>query len=671
MRSPLIMNKHSITRYYLLLAPFLFAGWTAAQDTTFYSNLKEIQISAYSNRSDLIRIPAALQILRDSLHFDHSFSLAGVLNQAPGVKIEERSPGSYRMSIRGSTLRSPFGVRNIKVYLDGFSLSDGGGNTYLQLLSPSLINKAELLKGPASSMYGAGAGGALLLSTLADHNEASVSYGTYNRLQESINLSFKLNKWDIHIFQGHQQGDGYRDQSAIRRDLLYAAENYVGNKSTFKLFQWYGDLNYETPGGLTLEQKNANPRQARPTAGKILGSVEQHAAVFNKTAMAGFGYEYMLSPDWSLDAKASGWYTDFQNPFITNYEVRIEKNLSFRPVLKYFKSTDHGNMEWTSGYEYLSQTSLIKNFGNKKGVIDTLQAASNVFGYESNLFTQFQWNHDRWQILSGVSLNQQVYKFKDRAKPDFFRKESGPVLMPRISISYSFAPASSFFVSAARGNSPPTLAEIRPSSNEYNKELLPEQGWNYELGYKTYSKAWDFTVNLYSMQLQDALVRRNDAAGVEYFVNAGGAIIHGIESFVRYHFKSWDISLGTAWQPYTFENYKQRTTDYSGLRVTGVPEHTLSSQISYRLIQPVVLGVSWYSQSNLPLNDANTAFLPKYQLLNAFAQWDINKRFHLSLSGENLLNQAYSSGPDINAAANRYYNPSPLSSIMALVKYTW
>jgi iron complex outermembrane receptor protein len=93
----------------------------------------------------LIRIPAALQVIKDTLHVDHSFSLASVFNHAPGVRLEERSPGSYRLSIRGSTLRSPFGVRNVKVYLDGFSLSDGGGNTYLQLLSLTDL-QSELLR---------------------------------------------------------------------------------------------------------------------------------------------------------------------------------------------------------------------------------------------------------------------------------------------------------------------------------------------------------------------------------------------------------------------------------------------------------------------------------------------------------------------------------------------
>ncbi|MEO5583393.1 MAG: TonB-dependent receptor, partial [Saprospiraceae bacterium] len=630
----------------------------------------EIEISAYSSRSDLIRIPAALQVLKDSLHLDQSFSFAGLLNQAPGVKIEERSPGSYRLSIRGSTLRSPFGVRNIKVYLNGFSLSDGGGNTYLQLLNPSMISKAEVIKGPASSMYGSGAGGALLLSS-SDRNEANISIGSYHRRQESLNLTYKVKNWDLRFFGGDQRSKGYRDQSALRRDMLFSSQKYVNNKSTFQLFQLYGDLDYETPGGLTIEQQTANPRQARPAAGKIPGAVEQHAGIRNKTLMGGIGYDYTLNQAWDVSIKGSLWYTDFQNPFITNYEVRNEMNYAFRPILKYFKSSDHGNLEWTNGYEYLSQSTLIKNFGNKKGTIDTLQVASNIAGNQSNLFTQLQWNIDRWQILSGISLNQQIFKFKGRSAINFTRKESGPILMPRLSVSYNLSSASSVFVSAARGNSPPTLAEIRPSSGEYNQELLPEQGWNYELGYRNYGSKLEYNLNLYSLKLQDAIVRRNDLAGVEYFINSGGAIIHGIETSIKYRVKALDLSFATAWQPYEFVNYKQRTTDFSGLSMTGVPEHTITTQLNWIIVPNLHLGLSYYYQSDLPLNDANTAKLPSYNLLSGYAQWDITHRIHFTLSGENLLNEQYSSGPDINAAANRYYNPGAQSSIIAGIRYNW
>ncbi|MEP7324281.1 MAG: TonB-dependent receptor, partial [Saprospiraceae bacterium] len=101
-------------RILFLMSVVIFTLPLCGQNDTISSlskDLNEIEIHAYSSRSDLIRIPAALQVLRDSLHLDQSFSFAGLLNQSPGVKIEERSPGSYRLSIRGSTLRSPFGVR--------------------------------------------------------------------------------------------------------------------------------------------------------------------------------------------------------------------------------------------------------------------------------------------------------------------------------------------------------------------------------------------------------------------------------------------------------------------------------------------------------------------------------------------------------------------------------
>ena len=72
--------------------------------------------------------------------------------------MEERSPASYRMNIRGSTLRSPFGVRNVKVYLDDIPFTDAGGNTYLNQLSYYNFNSIEVLKGPGGSLYGAGTG---------------------------------------------------------------------------------------------------------------------------------------------------------------------------------------------------------------------------------------------------------------------------------------------------------------------------------------------------------------------------------------------------------------------------------------------------------------------------------------------------------------------------------
>ena len=91
-------------------------------------------------------------------------SLVNVFNTVAGVRMEERSPGSYRINIRGSSLRSPFGVRNVKVYWNDIPITDPGGNTYFNQFAWNNFSYIEIFKGPAGSMYGAGTGGLVLLN---------------------------------------------------------------------------------------------------------------------------------------------------------------------------------------------------------------------------------------------------------------------------------------------------------------------------------------------------------------------------------------------------------------------------------------------------------------------------------------------------------------------------
>src|SRR5678815_1496519 len=98
--------------------------------------------------------------------------------------MDERSPGSYRLSIRGNLLRSPFGVRNVKIYWNGIPFTDANGNTYLNQIDFNNIGRMEIIKGPGGSMYGAGTGGVVLLSgavAAAKENSLSlnVSAGSY------------------------------------------------------------------------------------------------------------------------------------------------------------------------------------------------------------------------------------------------------------------------------------------------------------------------------------------------------------------------------------------------------------------------------------------------------------------------------------------------------------
>src|SRR5690606_17277885 len=121
--------------------------------------LDNIIVNAYENNRRLIEVPAAISVVsnRDLSQYDNT-NIIFALNAKPGVSMEERSPGSYRISIRGSSLRAPFGVRNVKIYYNGIPFTDPGGTSYLNQLGYNNVNSLEIIKGPAGSLYGAGTG---------------------------------------------------------------------------------------------------------------------------------------------------------------------------------------------------------------------------------------------------------------------------------------------------------------------------------------------------------------------------------------------------------------------------------------------------------------------------------------------------------------------------------
>src|SRR6476619_1731513 len=155
----------------ILLLVF-FAAKLQAQDTTQPIALDSVVVRAFNGNSRLRNVPAAVTYINNStLRRFGTASVVEAVNTTPGVHMEERSPGSYRVNIRGSSLRSPFGVRNVKVYYNDLPLTDPSGQTYLNSLGAYDYNSVEVIKGPGSSFYGAGTGGVLLIDSLDENRE--------------------------------------------------------------------------------------------------------------------------------------------------------------------------------------------------------------------------------------------------------------------------------------------------------------------------------------------------------------------------------------------------------------------------------------------------------------------------------------------------------------------
>jgi iron complex outermembrane receptor protein len=661
----------------LLLLHFAFAG--IAQDASSDSSrlLQPVLIQAYATARPLADVPAAIGYIdTEALNRFSNMSLLPAVNTIPGVRMEERSPGSYRFSIRGSLLRSPFGVRNVKVYWNGLPLTDAGGNTYLNLMDLSSIGDLEIIKGPGGSLYGAGTGGVMLLRSepiRKDQYEISSVAGSYGLLRLQAGGQLHSEKLNFSFRYSHQQADGYRQQSSMQREAINADLTYSLNKSnTVSATIFYTDIFYETPGGLTQGQYDENPRHARPAAGANRGAEEQKAAVQNKTPFVGV----TLHHDWSNYATTSIGlvyaYSDFKNPAIRNYEERTENNVGLRTEsLIHFGKNDRQNT-LTFGAEVQRLTSPVKVYDNNYGEKGGIQTSDDLTASLVMLFAQSEWRFPSdFYFTLGGSINFFDYKFSRSEPPPLTnqRMQSGAVFSPRIALLKKLPRHLSVYANVSRGFSPPSLAEVRPSTNTFNGDLEAETGTNYEIGLRKYTAGNKFTadVTLYDFRLDNTIVIQRAADGAEYFINAGKTSQRGIEAMISWNpiqHTAGGISDFKLWNSYTYNHYRfkgyvQDSVDYSGNKLTGIPPVSNTTGMDIVIRSKTYFNVTATYVDHVPLNDGNTAYANEYFLLGCRGGFKTSIKKHLLdlfLGVDNALDVKYSLGNDLNAIGGRYFN---------------
>jgi len=664
------------------LVATVLAAKLGAQTDSAYHRLPEVEVGPVSPDAALRNLSAEAVIGEEQLAQQPPGVLLPAVNTVPGVRMEERSPGSYRLSIRGSVLRSPYGVRNIKIYISEFPLTDAGGNTYLGNIDPQALNGLRILKGPEASIYSANTGGAMLIDPVKKTAkplaaEAGLSGGSYGLAREYAQAQVRTGSSLFHVTQAYQRADGYRCNSAMQR--LYAQAGNIWTyrpRAQLRALILFSDLQYRTPGGLTLAQAQADPRAARPSTATLPGATEQKAAVYNRTVFGGLAHDSYLAKQLRHVLALFGSHTDFRNPFITNYEQRSETSYGARSYLDGSFGRPALWWKWNLGGEWQQTVSEIGNYGNRAGQRDTLQVADRILAEQGCVFARLLGDMgDRWLAEAGASLNFFDYRYRRRyplADEGYHLRRFTPVLMPRLSLSYKINPGLSWRASAARGYSNPTMAELRPTSTILNTGLASEKGWNYETGFRarTANDRLFADASVFYYRLRQAIVRRLNDDGTEYYINAGGTRQAGAELLLEARvlrqdsagfFRGLQLRASVAYNRFIFSNYVVDATDYSSNRLTGVPP--LTGSVSLLALFP--LGFRLWMQYNyvdpIPLNDANTTYANACHLLQL--RVDCIKplgRFYIRIYAgvDNLLDLEYSLGNDLNAPGGRYYNPA-------------
>jgi iron complex outermembrane receptor protein len=664
---------------------FTFSGFLAAQtDATDSSvTLQEVTVKAFEQNRKLMQVPASIAIIsKPQLNRFNNTHILPALNSNPGIRMEERSPGSYRLNIRGSTLRSPFGVRNVKTYYNDIPYTDPGGNTYLNQLGFYNIQSIEVIKGPGSSLYGAGTGGVLLLKTDRSnwHPGLSFDYSAGHWSLNNLNFNLRLGTDAFQNSLNYLQlsSNGYRNHTELDRKVFtWDLSAALSDKGTITTHFIWGDLFYETPGALTLSEYMSNPKASRPGVGTTPGAAENKAAIYQKIFLAGISFNQKFSDQWENTTSFYGASTRLLNPTIRNYGRTNEPHTGGRSFFRFTKSfSEQAKLNIVTGIEFQQGISSVRIYSNKYGNPDTLQTDDEINNRVFSAFAQATIELPKnWFITAGASVNAQhisITRLSATPVIEQKRKYKNEVA-PRLALLKQVSKHMSVYASVARGFSPPTTAELLPSSGIIATSLYAEDGINYEAGIRgavNHGRIY-YDINVFRFRLKNTIVQRRDAGGADYFVNAGSTKQMGVESYVSWQVLSHAkktvtdlrLWLSHTWNDFSYKDFKQVSTDFSGNKLPSVSPQVLAAGIDMAAKFGAYINISYYYSDPIPLNDANTAYASSYNLLDARTGW--KKKLHpkvqmdLFIAANNIFDVQYSLGNDINAFGGRYYNAAP------------
>jgi iron complex outermembrane receptor protein len=659
----------------LLYSSFAFAQQNVAADSSIM--LSEITITAFEQNSPVSNGTIVKVISSNNADRYNKTSLVNSFNSIAGVRMEERSPGSYRINLRGSSLRSPFGVRNVKTYWNDIPITDAGGNTYFNQFAFNNFAFLEIIKGPAGSLYGAGTGGAILMHSFnnAWKPGASIEYitGSFGLQNILTSVSFGNKNSRSLLTYAHNQSDGYRNHSSSKKDnVSFVTRHKISDKQQITTSLLYNNLFYETPGGLNKQEFESNPKLSRPAVGSFPSAEAAKAAIHQQNFTAGFSNQYNFTSGFKNTTTFYGNFNQIKNPTFRNYERRNEPGFGGRSSFVYEKEINKTKLQLVAGAEMQYGFFNTQVSKNKNGRPDTLQTNDDVKYATSSFFAQANLEFTNgWVITTGLSLN--------KSKVNFTRLNRYPVLeqgrsyknelSPRLALQKKIEKNAAVFASVSKGFSPPTISELLPSTGVISTGLEAEQGVNYEFGGRValLNNKLRLDATAFYFKLNDALVSRRDSSNADFFVNAGNTKQRGVELSADYSltynksfFRTIQFNAAYTYNHFKYGAFKKGSIDFSGKNLPGVPEHTVSILADLAFVKNIYLNSTYLYTSKIFLDDANANSADKYHLLGGRIGWKsiIKTKAVLNFYAgvDNLLNEMYSLGSDINAAGGRYYN---------------
>jgi iron complex outermembrane receptor protein len=647
--------------------------------------LSEVTLEAFSSKSTLSEIPASIGYVdRKLIESTDQSSLQQSLNTIAGVVMESRGyGGSHRLNIRGSSLRSPFAVRNIKMYLDGIPLTGADGQTPLELIDANDLESIEVIKGPAGSMYGSGNGGVLLMKSVAIDSGVvrvqsgfqAASFDGY-RANTSIAAGFKTS--EVRISHNWQDYAGYRQQEFNRKQQLSVLyKQALTDKQRISLWGTYYNGNWGLPGALNKAQADTFPQQAIPFSVLNNASLqrERWVGAISQSGKWGKNLDHLVTINYH--------HTDKKNPYGTSafnsgYKNENSQSLSGRAILNVRHDWKTIHLKGSIGTEWQTEAYSIIEQKINLGEPQEFKYYYDIGYRQAMIFAQKEVNwKDLFFVTWGMSVsnNEQFIRGRNSTGFQFDTTATwGKTFLPRLAVSIQPIQGLFLYRSYSAGAASPTVFEmIDQENNTYNLSLSSERGNLHELGIKhrIANAHIHYSITAYQFEITDAIlpysIETLEGDNLQRYHNAGSTIQRGIEWTFNYNSgNDVDNTIFSCWNTGTlnrhrFDSYEVDESTLNGLYIPGIPIAQMNTGAQLQL-KGISVGLIDYWMDRMPIDNENTTWTSSYHILNAFAGYRFNvlKQVDCSLQGgiNNILDASYSSFLSINGNAGRYYNPS-------------
>ncbi|GAB3255388.1 TonB-dependent receptor [Chitinimonas naiadis] len=678
--------------------------WASGVDLLDPQPEEAIVVSASRMAQRAFDAPAAVSLIDAEALRDAGprVNLSEALNRVPGISVLNRQnyAQDLQLSIRGFGARSTFGIRGVRLIVDGIPATMPDGQGQASTIDLSSAKRIEVLRGPLALLYGNAAGGVVLVESEVGAAQPTVgvreSLGAWGTQKRDVQFAAGEGEHRVLINASRFETDGYRQHSAARRDQLNARWRWqVAAPTRLDVtLNMLDQPDSQDPQGLTRAQWQADPRQAIAAAltqdtrktvrQQQLGAVLSHQ-LDDATTLSTRVYLGARSLDNALAtplaaqqvATASGGMVVFQRRY-QGLGLQLDRRQSMGEGLA---------MRWTAGVDFDRMTEDRQGYLNLAGQRGALKRDEDNLVYNADVFLQVALDiGPAWTATAGVRSSRVRFESDDHylrpGNPDDSGALSYRASNPVLGLGWHVAKTVNLYTNVGKGFETPTFTELayRNGASGLNTDLRAARSRHAEIGAKWRSadRTQQLDLAVFGIRTTDEIVADSNDGGRTTYKNAPRTRRHGVEL-------SWQGQLSQDWRAYAslatlsalfstpFSSGSPATVLPAGKRLPGVPDKTAFAELAYAPKAAwggFEAAVALSHQGHIQVNDANDDQAPAVTLVNlrvGFAQavggWELRQGLRLN----NATDRRYAGSVIVNEANRRYFEPAlPRNAMVTL-----